>query len=135
MSKWQQYDLENRITQILSTIPDSTDDHHLGRAYLTAYQIAIQFEHHFLDDFSALGLPIGGSGTGQRNSLSQYFAQQLSRRINSEEIQHIEGGFLSNLHLNDISFISNRSLLHSSLTGSGFPLSMYRLRHDHDSSQ
>ena len=127
MRKWQQYDLENRITQILSTVPDSADDHHLGRAYLTAYQIAIEFANRYPDDFSALELPIGGAGTGQRNSLSQYFAQQLSRRINTDEIKHIEGGFLSNLHLNDISFISDGSLLRSSLTGSGFALSMYRL--------
>lgn len=127
MSKWQQYDLENRITQILSTVHDSADDHHLGRAYLTAYQIAIEFANRYPDDFSALELPVGGAGTGQRNSLSQYFAQQLSRRINTREIKHIEGGFLSNLHLNHISFISDGSLLHSSLTDSGFTLSMYRL--------
>lgn len=127
MSKWQQYDLENRITQILSTVHDSADDHHLGRAYLTAYQIAIEFANRYPDDFSALGLPVGGAGAGQRNSLSQYFAQQLSRRINTGEIKHIEGGFLSNLHLNDISFISDGSLLRSSLTESGFTLSMYRL--------
>ena len=128
MSKWSQYNLEAKITQILSSVPDSSDVHHLGRAYLTAYQIAIEFARRFPNDFSAIKLPIGGAGTGQRNSLSQYFAQQLSRRINSKEIQHIEGGFLSNLHLNEISFESEDSLLVSSLTDSGFTLSMYRLR-------
>ena len=127
MSNWQRYDLENRITQILSTVSDSADNHHFGRVFLTAYQIAIEFANRYPDDFSELDLPVGGAGTGQHNSLAQYFAQQLSRRINSGEIQHIEGGFLSNLHLNDISFISDGSLLHSSLTGSGFTLSMYRL--------
>jgi hypothetical protein len=127
MSNWQKYDLDNKITQILAEVPDSTENHHLGSAYLTAYQIAIEFAQRFPEDFSALDLPVGGAGTGQHNSLAQYFAQQLSRLIKSKEIQHIEGGFLSNLHLNDISFTSDETLIHSSLTSSGFTLSTYRL--------
>ena len=128
MSKWHQLGLESKITEILRSVPDSSTTHHLGQAYLTAYQIAIEFAKRFPDDFSSLGLPVGGVGTGQHSSLAQYFARELSRRINSEEIKHIEGGFLSNLHLNDISFSLDESLIHSSLTNTAFTLSMYRLR-------
>jgi len=128
MSKWQELDIESKITQILRDVPDSASEHHLGRAYLTAYQIAIEFARLYPDDAAQLGFPIGGAGTGQRNSLAQYLAGQLSRNIGAEQLQHIEGGFLSNQHLKNISFDSGTETIHSSLTNTNFTLSMFRLR-------
>ena len=128
MIKWEQFEMEERIRSILRDVPDSSDDHQLGRAYLTAYQIAIEFKQRYFEDFEAFLLPLGGAGIGQRNSFSQYIANQLSRRIGAGYLPEVEGGFLSNQHLKDIHFRDGEDEITSSLTDSGFTLSMFRLR-------
>lgn len=137
MSEWDVLGIEAKIIEILASVPDAMDDHHLGRPFLTAYQIAIEFRDQYKAEFDKLDLPIGGSGTGQRTSLSQYLARELSRRIHTDKLPEIEGGFLSNQHLSDISFKvvteSGMDVIHSSLTDSGFTLSMFRLRDRSDS--
>lgn len=125
-SNWDKFGIESKITEILSDDPYA--EHHLGRAYLTAYQIAIEFAQRHPDVFAALGYPIGGQGTGEHTSLSQYLARELSRNIKAGKLEHIEGGFLSNNHLQDITFDYNNTTIRSSLTGSGFTLSMFRIR-------
>ena len=127
-SFWQQHDVEAKIRRILRDVPDGIPGHHFGRPFLSAYQLAIEFALRYPQDAAALGLPVGGEGTGQRNSLSQYLAGQLSRLISLGQLPDIEGGFLSNWHLADITFNNQGLPLHSSLTTSGFPLSMFRLR-------
>ncbi len=131
MSQWQDLDIETKITSILRDIPDTASEHHLGRPFLTAYQIAIEFAHRYPEDFARLDYPIGGVGIGQRSSLAQYVARELSRRIKNKEITHIEGGFLSNQHLHDINFEvdGQEELIHSSLTNTNFTLSVFRLNH------
>jgi hypothetical protein len=126
ISKWDQYTIEEKVLAILAAEPDV--GHHMGRAYMTAYQIAIEFAHRHPDVASALGYPIGGQGTGEHNSLSQYLALELSRNIKSGKLPSVEGGFLSNKHLQDIAFNHKSNIIRSSLTGSGFNLSMFRLR-------
>jgi hypothetical protein len=128
MSKWEEFDFEQKITEILSDDSEYAPGHQLGRPFLTAYQIAIEFARRHPDDFRRFGFPIGGVGIGQRNSLSQYLAQRLSALIGSGHIIHIEGGFLSNRHLNDITFKSEGETIRSSLTGGPYTLSMFRLR-------
>lgn len=44
------------------------------------------------------------------------------------DITDIEGGYLSNLHLYDIRFSDENNLMVSSLTGSGFMLSLFRIK-------
>lgn len=129
-NNWRSLDLENKVTQILRDIPDAAKKHHLGKPFLTAYQIAIEFAKRHPDDTSKIGFKVGGVGTGEKNSLSQYIANQLSRRIKSEEITHIEGGFLSNQHLRDINFkgVDGKKVIHSSLTNTNFTLSMFRIK-------
>lgn len=128
MSLWQELTIEDKVTQILRDIAEAAPEHHLGPPFLTAYQIAIEFANRHPDDAKKLGFPIGGTGIGRRNSLAQYLAGQLSRNIRAEQLTHIEGGFLSNQHLNDISFNTGAETIHSSLTNTGFTLSMFRLR-------
>ena len=128
MGLWQELDLENKITQILSEIPDAASDHHFGTPFLTAYQIAIEFKKRYPDDAARLDLPVGGTDTGQRNSLSQYIARELSRNINAGNLSHIEGGFLSNQHLKDILFVNGKDEIRSSLTTTNFTLSMFKIR-------
>lgn len=129
MNHWKQLDIENKITQILKDASNALK----GQPYLTAYQIAIEFSIRYPEETAQIGFPVGGVGTGQKNSLAQYLAKELSRRINSKtnnKITHIEGGFLSNLHLHDINFSADgqERLIHSSLTNTNFTLSMFRLK-------
>jgi hypothetical protein len=128
MSKWQELDIEDKIIRILKEIPDAAPEHHLGRPFLTAYQIAIEFAKRHPEEAAQLGFPIGGAGTGQRNSLAQYLAGQLSRNIAAGRLSEVEGGFLSNQHLKDICFDVGEQIIHSSLTDTNFTLSMFRLR-------
>lgn len=128
MSDWQQYDIAAKIITILREVPTDAADHHFGRPFLTAYQIAIAFAARYQADFEAIGLPIGGTGTGQRNSLAQYLAGELSRRIKAGTLPEIEGTFISNRYLDDITFKNGTQIIRSSLTESQYPLSMYRLR-------
>lgn len=127
MNFWEENQVEEKITQILRDIPDIIESHPFGRPFLTAYQLAIEFARRYPADFEKLDLPVGGVGIGQRTSLAQYLARELSRRIRNESITQIEGGFLSNQHLSDISFLNGEAVFHSSLTDSGFTLSMFRL--------
>ena len=127
-SLWQELNIENKVTQILRDVPNAAPEHHLGRPFLTSYQIAIEFANRYPDDVVRIGFPIGGVGIGQKNSLAQYLAGQLSRNISAGQLTNIEGGFLSNQHLNDINFQSGDEIIQSSLTNTNFTLSMFRLR-------
>jgi hypothetical protein len=104
------------------------DDHHFGRPFLTPYQIAIEFARRHPVDFKAIGLPIGGAGTGEYNSLAQYIAQQLSQRMLKGELPDFEGGFISNNHLVEMSFDYEARTIVSSLTNTEYDLSLFRLR-------
>ena len=126
MSLWQEHQIADKITQILREVPEADPNHHLGYPFLTAYQIAIEFAARYPGIVAITSYQIGGVGIGEHNSLAQYLAQQLSRNIHSGKLPHIDGGFLSNLHLHDISFDNRGEILHSSLTGTPFTLSMFR---------
>jgi hypothetical protein len=128
MSKWHELGIAEKMIQILRDVPDADTEHHLGRPFLTAYQIAIEFARLYPNEMKGIGFPLGGTGTGQHNSLAQYLAGQLSRNIKAGNLEEIEGGFVSNQHLNDISFTVEGEIIHSSLTNTNFTLSLYRLR-------
>jgi hypothetical protein len=135
MSRWKELDIENKVTKILRDAPNVLKGHHLGQPFLTAYQIAIEFSLRYPKETAIIGFPVGGVGTKRKNSLAQYIARELSRRINPRvrsinRITHIEGGFLSNQHLHDINFevTGPEELIHSSLTNTNFTLSMFRLK-------
>ena len=128
MTRWEEFDFEERIRLILSESTYHRPDHHLGRPFLTPYQIAIEFERKFPADFKKIGLPIGGRGNRQRDSLSQYIAGVLSRTMQSGNLPDFEGGFLSNNHLSEISFDWNGKKIESSLTDTQYDLSIFRLR-------
>ena len=126
-SKWSKLEIEDKVTSILRTVQPYITDHHFGRPFLTAYQLAIAFAEEYTETTSQIGFQVGGEGTGERNSLAQYLAGQLSRLINAGEINHIEGAFLSHKDLNDISFNFRDETIRSSLTSASFDLSMFRL--------
>lgn len=127
MSIWEEYDIESKVRAILTDQEYSIPNHHFGKPFMSGYQIAIEFAKRYPDVLEQLGYPIGGRGTGQQFSLSSYITGQLSTRINNGQITDIEGGFFSNLHLRDVVFKNRRTIIHSSLTGSEYDLSIYRV--------
>jgi hypothetical protein len=48
VSQWQQHNIGNLIIESLRVVQD--DGHHFGRPYLTAYQLAIEFDRRHHDD-------------------------------------------------------------------------------------
>ncbi len=121
---WDELQLEDKIFQILS-VESHNPDHHFGRPFLTPYQIAISFKSLFPNDFVRIGKPVGGKGTGQQDSLAQYFALELSRRINNGSIQNIEGRFLHRKHLVTLQYDDEGSVVESSAM-QAYDLSMFR---------
>ena len=129
MSVWGDFEVEDKITDILRQTPFQ-EEHHFGRPYLSAYQLAIAVDRRWPRVRAALGnLPVGGLGIGTRNSLAQYLAGELSRRIKSGDLTTIEGAFLTDEDLVELVYVeSDGRRVTSSLTGSGYDLSLFRLR-------
>ncbi|QCX34374.1 hypothetical protein FDN13_12050 [Caloramator sp. E03] len=129
MSNWQTYDFENRIRNILSNINYSPNpSHHFKRPYLSAYQIAIEFNNLYPNDVAAMGYVVGGDGSNTLKSLSRYIANELSKRIKAGEITDIEGAFISNNFIKEMVFDNNGQDIISSLLGSEYDLSIFRLK-------
>lgn len=124
-SIWEEFQLEDKIFQILD-VESHNPDHHFGRPFQTPYQIAILFKALFPNDFSRIDKPVGGKGTGQKDSLAQYFANELSQRINKGLITNIEGRFLHRKHLLTLQYDDEGKVVESS-TMQAYDLSMYRL--------
>ena len=61
-----------------------------------------------------------------QNSLPQYIAKELSSRLKDGRITTMEGGFLSSHDLDDLSFSFGGQRILSSLTRSGYNLSLFR---------
>jgi len=125
-SLWQEYSIEDKIVQILREVED--EGHHFGRPFLTAYQLAIEFDNRHHNIVTNLGYQVGGAGIGERNSLAQYLALELSRHIRDNPDYPIEGAFISNQDVRELSYDHGQEVITSSLTGSGYGLSMFRLR-------
>ena len=126
MSYWEDYNIGDRINQILSDVED--EGHHFGRPFLTAYQLAIEFASRHPDIVAHLGKQVGGAGTGEHTSIAQYLALELSKQIRDDSDYPIEGAFISNRYVRELSYIHNNITVESSLTGTQYSLSMFRLR-------
>ena len=125
MSIWEEFAMESRVREILGAARHNRT-HHFGRPFLTAYQIAIAFDEAHPEDRKRIGKPVGGKGTGQKDSLAQYLALQLSRRIRSGEVVGIEGRLLHGEHLRSLEYDSRGKVVKSS-SGKADALSMFRL--------
>lgn len=117
MTKWEQHRKQARVEAALDE-----------QLYLTAYQLAIKLERAHPGLAESLGKPVGGAGVGSPDSVAQYLANQLVTR-SSDPGSRVEVAFLSNDEVRDIRFAHpDGSDLVSSLTGTGYPLSLFRLR-------
>lgn len=125
MSLWEQHQIETKILQILH-VDSHNPEHHFGRPFLTPYQIAIEFHNRYPQQFADIGKPLGGKGTGQQDSLAQYIAQELSRRIKDQRITNIEGRFLHRAHLHSLQYKDDGNTIESS-SMQAYDLSMFRL--------
>lgn len=128
-SVWEALDVEQKVLDVLSSVPLNNKAHPFGRPYMTAYQLAIKLDEKYPKVRQQLGYPLGGSGGGSRNSLAQYLAKQLSDRIRDNGSSYpVEGAFLSDINVTSINYEAHDgSRVESSLTGTGFDLSMFRL--------
>jgi len=123
---WEKFEFEKRIRKILKRTKYYQKDHHFKRPFLTAYQIAIAYANKYPEDFKKINKPIGGKDVGKRNTLAQYIAGELSRRMKAGKLPDIEGGFISNDNLSEISFQKGKII--SSLTCTPYDLSIFRLK-------
>lgn len=122
MSIWETLQMEQRILEILDVQPEDPD-HHFGRPFLTPYQIAIEFEHRFPDAFQQINKRVGGEGTGERDSLAQYIANELGRRIGRGQILTVEGVFLHHRRLHRLQYRDGNRIVEAKR---GSDLSAYR---------
>jgi hypothetical protein len=83
------------LEAILANVREYAPNHHMGRPFLSAYQLAIQFEEQHRNHPLVLQYRVGGSGTGEYQSLAQYLARFLSQSIQEGRCPNIEGGFIS----------------------------------------
>ena len=125
-SFWDEHRLDEKVLEVLSSITYHNPDHHLGRPFLTAYQLAIALKEKCPSVFHAFGHPIGGKDCGDPVTFAQYVAGQMSRRIRNGTLPNVEGGFLSNLTLRNLEFNDGDEVVVSSLTDSQYDLSMFR---------
>lgn len=131
MSVWESESVQDAVVEVLGAVHlNNPQGHHFGRPYLTAYQLAIEVDASHPNVRAALGVEVGGTGAGERSSLAQYLARELSRRINrANQAFPVEGAFVSNEHLTALSYRkSDGREMTSTLTGTGFDLSLFRLR-------
>jgi len=126
MVLWDELAMESKILAILDVRPQ-VRGHHFGRPFLTPYQIAIAFKERHPEECARIGKPLGGKGTGQRDSLAQYIGTELSRRIKNRRITGIEGRFLHRANLRSLQYEMGKKTIKSSAERS-YDLSMYRRR-------
>ena len=94
----------DHLRQILASCPEYEAGHHLGRPFMSAYQIAIRFAEKHPDHGLVRTLRPGGEGTGTNQSLAQRIARFLSQAIQDGTAGDIEGGFISHACVDDFSF-------------------------------
>ncbi|SHG74224.1 hypothetical protein [Geodermatophilus nigrescens] len=131
MSVWEKQAVEAAVLDALdATHLNNLGGHHFGRPYVTAYQLAIAVDSAHPEIAQALGVSVGGRGAGAQNSLAQYLARELSARIKRDgEGYPVEGAFVSNEHLTSLIYRNaDGQPITSSLTGTGFDLSLFRRR-------
>jgi hypothetical protein len=105
VSKWDQNDLTAKVVEVLQGVRRNNDQHHFGRPYITAYQLAFELQRVYPETVEAIGKPLGGSGVGQHDSVAQYLANELSRRIKTQGLEcPVEGAFLSNQNVRSMTF-------------------------------
>jgi hypothetical protein len=129
---WNEHGLTRLLTDILRHAAAMQAQEHFGAPYMTPYQLAIEVQCQAPEVFLAIGKPLGGLGAGQTNTLDQYLANELSKRVKRDGDRFpIEGAALSSEHVEAVIFHNaDGAEVESTIPGSGYPFSMFRWRAD-----
>lgn len=131
MSVWNEHDMEQRVRDALGAVHlNNPQGHHLGRPFLSSYQIAVALEAADPGFCDQIGKRIGGRGTGESHSLPQYIGNELSKQIRQQgDTHYAEGVFMSNERVREIVYAGpDGADISSSLAGTGFDMALFRLR-------
>ena len=88
------FDLDD-LRRVLAECQEYEAGHHLGRPFMSAYQIAIRFADAHPQHPLVKKLDVGGQGTGPDQSLANRIARFLSAAVKHGRAGDIEGGFIS----------------------------------------
>lgn len=125
MSFWQEHDLDTLMVRALRDHRGPRMGHHLGNfAFATGYQLALWLDENHPKITALKPWPLGGSGSP--NTWAQYLAGELSRRISQHELPEVEGGFLSDLKIPQITFRGRERSINDAEVST--PLAVFRLR-------
>ena len=96
MSIWRKHDMEARVGKILADVRGGAAG---GRHFLSAYQIAMEFDRRHPGEAKRMGMEIGGEGLGHYHSLARYLANQIARNklTLGVEVRFLDGRFLESL--------------------------------------
>lgn len=126
VTKWDEFAVLDKVCEALKEVPRANNGS--GRAYMTSYQLAIKIDRDHPEVRQALEVEIGGVGTGRHVSFAQYLGRELSRRSGLAG-SRVEMAYLSNDHVTSATFeAADDKKIISSLTGTGFFTSLFRLR-------
>jgi len=98
------------LVTILSEVEEYEESHHLGRPFLSAYQLAIAFSERYPTHHLVTSLPLGGLGTNEPQSLTQQIARTLSSALRNQQLPSVEGGFISHKFIDEMRFRGNVSV-------------------------
>ncbi|MGH2706347.1 MAG: hypothetical protein ACRDJ4_15050 [Actinomycetota bacterium] len=123
------HDVPAKILEVIDNVSVKGQPHVFGRPYITAYQLAIALDQRHPQIRAALGLPLGGVGIGDQHSFAPYLANQLSTHIQDHgDAYQVEGAFLSNQHVEGLTFGAPDGRILASFVQNGADLSMFRRR-------
>ena len=94
----------NDLRAILADCREYESHHHLGRPFMSAYQIAIRFANDHPQHPLVTTLDVGGRGRGPHHSLAWHIARFLSAAIKHGRAADIEGGFIPHDLIGDLWF-------------------------------
>jgi hypothetical protein len=134
MSTWQSEQVETAVLAALAAVPmvrdKRGDDHHFGRPYLSAYQLALMLREREPDLVDRVGKPMGGADSGEEHTLPGYLALQISGWIKRAGAAcPIEGAFLARRDVVEISFRDGTTPLVATFQDA-YSLSLFRLREE-----
>ena len=119
----------DHLRQILASCPEYEAGHHLGRPFMSAYQIAIRFAEDHPDHGLVGTLCPGGEETETNQSLAQRIARFLSQAIKDGTAGDIEGGFISHACVDDFSFRYKDGQVRVSTLTTAHAHSIFRVPH------
>ena len=102
MSKWIQHRITDRVREILRDLPPN-QSYPIGRPFMTAYQLVIEFGVRFPMEAADIASAIGGQGEGPF-ALTNYLPRWLADGILHGRIVDIEHSVLTGQHIKELKF-------------------------------